>query len=346
MDQIKCPKCGALIPSGSRFCMECGEKIAPAAPEKERSNSKRAMHYAYGNNQSCGGKSDIVVRNGFAYYIYRGIDQAEIRVKPLSEPDEVQTLYFVKGPGCRLNCLNMVEDELIFYEHAEGHRIVALDVYTAERREIVAGYDVSSIWIENGVLSFIENGFLMSVNLDGSEYYEYDLPFQLEDRIIGYGGKVYGTDRETGEAVEIPYHSEDYREMEFAPGKDMIYAIIGNLYYETEDPYVGEVVCCKRIDDLKVTHGIEGADRLLTAFEQYVIFNRKDEKEKSFAWNIQTLRVYSLNRYVDIEPWSFTQALSDYLMMEQKGKLYRIPAPVFFQGDEPMFDDKYIFAEL
>ena len=76
------------------------------------------------------------------------------------------------------------------------------------------------------------------------------------------------------------------------------------------------------------------------------VFNRKDEKEKSFAWNIQTLRVYGLNRYFELAPWSFTQVLSDYLMIEQNGRLYKIPAPIFFQGDEPMFEDKYVFAVL
>ena len=346
MDQIKCPKCGAAIPSGSKFCMECGEKIAPAAPEKEQSYRPRAMHFAYGNNQSCGGRADIVVRNGFVYYIKREEDLGEIRVSPLSEPDKVQTLYRIQGPGSRLGCLNMVEDELVFYEHADGHRIVALNVYTGDRREINAGYDISALWIENGILSFIENGFLMSVKMDGSDHYEYDLPFQLEDRIIGYNGCIYGIDDATGEVMEIPFHSDDYRETGCVPEEDMIYAIIGNLYYRTTNEYVGDAICSKRLADLEVTNGVQDANRLLTAFEQYVIFNRKEEKEKTFAWNIQTLRVYALNRYFELAPWSFTQVLSDYLMIEQNGRLYKIPAPIFFQGDEPMFEDKYVFAVL
>ncbi|MBR6504031.1 MAG: zinc ribbon domain-containing protein [Firmicutes bacterium] len=346
MDQIKCPKCGAAIPAGSKFCMECGEKIAPARPEKEQSHRTRPMHFAYGNNQSCGGRADVVVRNGFVYYILRKENLAEIRVSPLSEPDKVQTLYRIQGPGSLLSCLNMVEDELVFYEHTDSDRIAALNVYTGERRVISAGYEVSALWIENGVLSFIENGFLMSVKMDGSGHYEYDLPFQLKDRIIGYGGNIYGFDKDTGEVVEILFHSEEYREMGCVPGEDMIYAIIGNLYYQTEDEYVGNAVCCKRISDLEVTNGVQDADRLLTAFEQYVIFNRREEKDKTFAWNIQTLRVYALNRYFELAPWSFTQVLSDYLLIEQNGKLYKIPAPIFFQGNEPMFDDKYAFAEL
>ena len=297
----QCPCCGSedvvLCDDGTYICMECGEKIAPAAPEKEQSYRPRAMHFAYGNNQSCGGRADIVVRNGFVYYIKREEDLGEIRVSPLSEPDKVQTLYRIQGPGSRLGCLNMVEDELVFYEHTDGDRIVALNVYSGERREINAGYEVSALWIENGVLSFIENGFLMSVKMDGSDHYEYDLPFQLKDRIIGYNGRIYGFEKAGGEVIEIPFHSEEFREMGCVPGEDMIYAIIGNLYYQTKDEYVGNAVCSKRIEDLEITNGVQDADRLLTAFDQYVIFNRKDEKEKFFAWNIQTLRVYGLNRY-------------------------------------------------
>ena len=29
----KCAKCGALLPAGAKFCMECGEKVAPAVPD-------------------------------------------------------------------------------------------------------------------------------------------------------------------------------------------------------------------------------------------------------------------------------------------------------------------------
>ncbi len=312
----------------------------------EQSHTSRPLHFAYGNNQSCGGRSDIVIRNGFAYYIRREEDKAEIRVSPLSEGDKVQTLYAIQGPGARLSCLNMVEDELVFYEHADGHRIVALNVYSGERREIAAGYEAQSLWIENDIVSFVEGGFLFSVKMDGSDHFEYDLPFSLKERIISYNGNIYGFDKATGQVVEIPFYTDDYREMGCVPGEDMIYAIIGNLYYQTKDEFVGDVVCCKRLEDLAVTNGVQEADRLLTAFEQYVVFNRKGESDKSFAWNIQTLRVYSLNRHLDLAPWSFTQVLSDYLMMEQDGKLYKIPAPIFFQGSEPMFDDKYLFAEL
>jgi DNA-directed RNA polymerase subunit RPC12/RpoP len=26
-EEVKCPKCGAKLPDGSKFCTECGEKI-------------------------------------------------------------------------------------------------------------------------------------------------------------------------------------------------------------------------------------------------------------------------------------------------------------------------------
>ena len=29
----KCKKCGAALPANAKFCLECGEKVAPALPE-------------------------------------------------------------------------------------------------------------------------------------------------------------------------------------------------------------------------------------------------------------------------------------------------------------------------
>ena len=29
----KCEKCGAALPANAKFCLECGEKVAPAVPE-------------------------------------------------------------------------------------------------------------------------------------------------------------------------------------------------------------------------------------------------------------------------------------------------------------------------
>lgn len=346
MDTIKCGKCGAAIPAGSKFCMECGSKIE-AESGKSRKYSPRLMHYAYGNNQSCGGKSDIIVRNGFVYFLVRKQDEINIKVAPVSDNDIVQTLYVAKGPGCTASCINMVEDELIFYEFNDGHKITAIDVYSGTRRVILENHGCSSIWIENGIIIFVERGRLRSVHIDGSGYFEYTLPFRLSDRIFGYSGNLYAVIRDTGEAVEIPYEKDDFRYMEFTAGKDMIYGIIGNLYFAPDDSDGGPVLLCKNIGSLEITNGVENVDRLVTAFEQYVIFNRKEENEYSFAWNIQTLRVYKLNRYFDIPPYSFTQILSDYILIEYMGGLYKIPAPIFFQGAEPMFeDDKYLFVRI
>ena len=347
MSTIKCSKCGSEIPAGSKFCMECGSKIEPTAHQETGEYRPRLMHYAYGNNQSCGGKSDIIVRNGFVYYIHKEENEIQIRVSPINDETLVQTLYLCKGPGCTAACLNMVEDELIFYEFADGHKITAIDIYSGERRIILEGHPVSAIWIENELLTFVENGNLRSIHRNGSEYYEYTLPWRLSDRIFGYGGKLYATAEETGEAVEIPYRSDSFRPMNFLSGGDMIYGIIGNLYYApAKDPH-GNVIYCKNIDTMEIINGIQDVHRLITAFEQYVIFSRTDETDFCFAWNVQTLRVYKLNRFVDLAPYSFTHILSDYVLMEHDGKLYKVPAPVFFQGEEPMFDtDKYLFAEI
>jgi len=31
--QTKCAKCGAVLPANAKFCLECGEKVAPKAPQ-------------------------------------------------------------------------------------------------------------------------------------------------------------------------------------------------------------------------------------------------------------------------------------------------------------------------
>ena len=344
MGTIICDKCGAAIPSGSKFCMECGNKIE--AKEK-KTYKPRLMHYAYGNNQTTGGKSDILVRNGFVYFMSKSQDEISIKVSPVSDNDMIQTIYTGKGPGCTGGCLNMVEDELIFYEFNDGHKITAVNVYSAERRVILEGHGASSIWIENEVILFIERGRLRSVHIDGKEYYEYDLPFRLSDRIFGYSGNLYGIMRETKEVVEIPYESNDFRFMEFTAGIDMIYGIIGNLYFSPDELDGGPVTLCKNIGSLEITNGIENTDRMFTAFEQYVVFNKKEDTEFSYVWNIQTLRVYKLARYFTLPPYTFTQALSDYIIMGYEDGIYKIPAPIFFQGEEPMFEtDKYLFAKM
>lgn len=346
MSTIKCGKCGAEIPAGSKFCLECGAKIEAQVEKKEKSYRPRPMHYAYGNNQSCAGKSDIIVRNGFVYFISKSDYMFEIKVSPLSDNDMVQTLYLCKGPGSTASCINMVEDELIFYEYSDGDKISAIDVYSGEKRVILEGHKAESIWIENGRLIFVENSKLFAVDINGEEYMEYDLPFGVKDRIMGYSNHLYAIAEEDGDVYEIPYDSNEFRKMNFIAGTDMIYGIIGNLYYAPAKDVHGEVIFCQNIDSLELSNGVQEVERLVTAFEQYVIFNRKND-DCSFAMNVQTLRVYRLNRYIDIEPYSFTQILSDYILIQQDGKLYKIPAPVFFQESESMFDtDKYVFVEI
>ncbi len=346
MSTIKCGKCGADIPEKSKFCLECGSPIE-TQDSQNKTYKHRLSHYSYGNNQSCAGKSDIVVRNGFVYFITKKKDAINIKVAPISDNDMVQTLYKSMGPGCSASSLNMVEDELIFYEFSDGDKISALDVYSGEKRVILENHAASSIWIENDLIIFVENGELKSVHLSGSEYMEYDLPFKVEDRIFGYSGNLYVISADSREVYEIPYEKSEYRSMNFTAGTDMIHAIIGNIYYSPAKFIPDDsVILSRNIETLEIRNGIQDVHRMLTAFEQYIIFSRKDEEKFSFAWNIQTLRVYSLNRYIDIPPYSFTQALSDYIIMENSGNLYKIPAPVFFQGDEPMFADKYKFVSL
>lgn len=347
MESIRCNKCGAEIPAESKFCLQCGNKIEATEIEGKKKYAPKLMHYAYGNNQSCAGKSDIIVRNGFVYFIVRKQDEINIKVAPISDNDTVQTLYTAKGPGCNASCINMVEDELIFYEFNDGHKITAIDVYSATRRVILENRACSSIWIENGIILFVERGRLFSVHIDGSEFFEYKLPFRIADRILGYSGNLYAITKDTNECVEIPYENDDFRYMEFTAGRDMIYAIIGNLYFAPDENDGGPILLCKNIGSLELTNGVENVERMVTGFEQYVIFNRTDEKEYSFAWNIQTLRVYKLNRYFDIPPYSFVQILSDYIIIEYQGGIYKIPAPVFFQGDEPMFEgEKHLFVSM
>ncbi|GEM_PF-3173586 len=343
---MKCAKCGAVIPDNSRFCLECGSKIETKKNDSDNIFTRR-IHYSYGNNQSCGGKSDIVVRNGFVYYIVRDDNRFEIRVAPLSDNDNIQTLYSVEGPGSFASCINMVEDELIFYEHSNEDSITAVNVYSGEKRDIIKGYAVDSVWIENELLLFTEKGCLFSAGINGENFFEYSLPFKIEDRIFGYNGRLYVISQGGSEVFEILYGKNKYRSMEFSAGGDMIYGIIGNLYFSPSDEYREKVILCKSIDSLEVNNGIKDIERLVTAFEQYVIFSRANEKSCSFAWNVQTLRVYKLNRYLDLIPYSFSQALSDYILIQNERKLYKIPAPVFFQGDEPVFDDeRYLFVEL
>lgn len=338
---MKCKSCGAEIPANSKFCLECGAKVE-AEPEKKKYRPG-LMHYAYGNNQTCGGRSDIIIRNGFVYRIINGRDEAEITVTPVSDNDTSQRLYYIRGRGAALSCINMVEDELIFVEHAEKPGIIALDVYTGDRREIKEEIEPAALWIENDIITYVENSKLYSLRIGGEEFYEYNLDYPVSDRIIGYSGKLYTSLADTGEAVEIPYYSTEVRPLGFEAGKDMIYAMIGNLYYAPVNDENGSVIMCREIASLQITNGIQDTERLLTAFEQYLLFNRAGEKEFSFLWNIQTLRVYKLNRRVDLAEYSFCQTLSDYIFLENEGILYKVPAPEFFQGEEDIFVEKYIF---
>ena len=339
---MKCKFCGADIPENSKFCLECGAKVETPDAEN-RPQRKKPMHSACGNNQTCGGRSDIVIRNGFVYRIIRGKDQAEITVTPVSDEDKTQVLYYIKGKDADLSCINMVEDELIFSEKAEEEGITALDVYSGDKRQIITGYRPEAMWIENEIITFVQDEKLYSLHYRGGDFFEYNLDFPLADRLIGYGGRLYTCLADTGEAVELSPYETEVRPMGFEAGEDMIYAIIGCLYYSPVNDANGSVIMCRNIESLEVRNGIQDTDRLLTAFEQYVLFNKAGEPEWSFLWNIQTLRVYKLNRRVDLHPYSFSQALSDYIFLENEGNLYKVPAPVFFQGDEDIFVDKFLF---
>ncbi len=338
---MKCKDCGAVIPENSKFCLECGAKVE--VKKETKAYRPGLMHYAYGNNQTCGGKSKILIRNGFVYRIINRVNEAAISVTPVSDNDTSQTLYLLKGQGAFLSCINMVEDELIFAERGEQNSICAFNVYTGEKRVIKAGVEPEAIWIENEIITYVEADKLYSLKIDGEDFYSYNLDYKVADRLIGYSGKIYTCTADTSEAMEIPYYSSEIRPLGFEIGKDMLYAMIGNLYYAPVNDDNGNVIMCKEISSLNITNGIQDTDRLITAFEQYVLFNRKDDAESSFLWNIQTLRVYKLNRHIDVDPYSFCQALSDYIFLEKSGKLYMIPSPEFFQGEEDVFIDKYLF---